>query len=155
MVGALDAQNNRVLTTQMVIPIRDGTTQRDAFGLKKVIDEWLRATPEAQIQGQTLRCVTEAPPSMEARRRAGGRAYGVVGAVVKRAQEARPVLREAKVLFQWGTPLEVFVRGIAGRDRARCVATWQSGEWKTRDEAVHDVFGEEVSPSELLGALRG
>lgn len=147
---SLHTQNNRVLTTQFIVPLKGGSTQREAFVLKKAIDTWLQDTSEALVQGCTLRCVTEAPPSQEARRRAGGRAYGVIGGRVGRARDAR-----TEVLVQWGTLLEVYVRGVAGQGRATCIATWQAGEWTARDSAVVAVFGEEMSVAELLGSLRG
>lgn len=141
--ASLHVQNSRVLTTQFIVLLKEGSTQREAFVLKKAIGVWLQGTSEAQVQGHTLRCVTEAPPSMEARRRAGGRAYGV-GGLLRRAQGARAELKDAQVFVQWGTPLEVYVRGVSGRGRACCVVTWQAGEWTAREAVVVNTFGEEV-----------
>lgn len=36
-------QNNRVLTTQFIVSLKEGSTQKEAFMLKKAIDTWLHA----------------------------------------------------------------------------------------------------------------
>lgn len=56
---------------------------REAWTLKEHLDEWLRTHAAARGQGQVLRTVMYAPQSQEARRRAGGRAYGLVGKVLR------------------------------------------------------------------------
>lgn len=152
---SLEAQNNRVSTTQFVVPLIEGCSQKDAWALKRVIGSWLKNIAESQVHGQALRSVMEAPPSQEARRRAGGRAYGVLGTMLKKVAVALPALHGASIHVQWGTPLEVYVRGLPQTARPVCVATWKVGDGSSRDGAIEQVFGEEVRPAEILAALRG
>lgn len=151
----VEAQNSRVLTTQICIPLKEGSTQKEAWAVKTAVDSWLQTTPEMQIHGHSLRYVMEAPPSMEARRRAGGRAYGILGNMLQKVRQVRPVLAEATIYLQWGAPLDVCVRGLAGGGRALCIATWQGGDWTARGDAIEAAFGEELRPNEILAALRG
>lgn len=84
----IGSQNNRMLTTQFVIPLADSCTTKDTCVLKRLIDQWLRGAEEARVHGDILRTVMEAPPSQEARRRAGGRAYGVMASYCARLRRA-------------------------------------------------------------------
>lgn len=145
-----------MLTTQFVVPLTEGCGTRDAWNLKKHLDdEWLKTHKYSQVQRQTLKTVMDTPPSQEARRRAGSRAYRVVGRALRKAAQARQELAPAKVQVQWSTPLEVYIQGAPGLPRPICVATWKTGEWSVRATEVLKVFGEAVAPSDVLASLAG
>lgn len=59
----IENQNNRALTTQSVIPVKEGSTQKDAWSVKRAVESWLQASPETRIHRHSLRCVMEAPRS--------------------------------------------------------------------------------------------
>lgn len=105
------------------------------------------------MQGEIVRTVTEAPPSQEARRRAGGRAYGVMGHLLRKAAEGIQSLRVAKIRVQWGSPLEVYVQDVEGLPRPSCIVTWRDGQWTARQAEITNIFGETLRPSEILAAL--
>lgn len=113
---ALEMQNNRVLTTQFVVPLTDGSSHKEAWVLKKAMDQCLQGTPETRVHGHVLRWSWR---RLLRKRRDAARAGGCKGC------SARCSRRSKRDDQFWHTPTSTCSGGGARGLRPRATSTGQ------------------------------